>query len=315
MKLYFPGIYDKANIILCKNTENKGVFLVMSAAMLWGTAGISLGEVSINSNSNASSLAFFRLFFSLPILFIYARIATGKWIIKVNSSTFLLIFVFGIMNAFYQIFTVVAISMAGVTISVLVTMCSGPLIVAIMSLFLIKEKITIKLIISLSSSIFGIILLVWTPSPKFGDFYVLISGIFFAFLAAISYATCLIAGRMLSSRCNPLHSASLGFSMGTILLLFVSIYNNLIFSFSLENWFIIIYIGVVPTAIAYVLFLTGLKSSGATTASVAALVEPLTSTILSMIFLGERLYNLGYIGAFFLIFALFLLSWRPNQPA
>src|SRR3712207_7061447 len=49
------------------------------------------------------------------------------------------------------------------------------------------------------------------------------------------------------------------------------------------------YLGVVPTALAYGLFFAGLARIRATTASVVALVEPVTAALIGVLVLGERL--------------------------
>jgi len=63
----------------------------------------------------------------------------------------------------------------------------------------------------------------------------------------------------------------------------------------------------VPTALAYVLFLTGIRSITATVASIATLIEPLTSTVLAWLLFGEQLGPLGVFGAALLLGAIGLL--------
>lgn len=53
------------------------------------------------------------------------------------------------------------------------------------------------------------------------------------------------------------------------------------------------YLGVVTTALGYVVFLRGLRSTPATFASVLTLLEPLVAVV----FLGERLLPLNVGGA------------------
>jgi DME family drug/metabolite transporter len=67
-----------------------------------------------------------------------------------------------------------------------------------------------------------------------------------------------------------------------------------------------------PTALAYTLFLRGLRTVPSGTATVVALLEPLTGTVLSVIVLGERLSPAGVIGAFVLGAAI-VTSTRTNR--
>jgi DME family drug/metabolite transporter len=59
----------------------------------------------------------------------------------------------------------------------------------------------------------------------------------------------------------------------------------------------VLYLGVVPTALAYSLFFTGLRRTGSGTASVLTLVEPLTATVLSVALIDERLAAWQWVGA------------------
>ena len=51
----------------------------------------------------------------------------------------------------------------------------------------------------------------------------------------------------------------------------------------------LLYLGAVPSALAYALFFTGLRTVPGAVASIVTLLEPLTATALATAFLGERL--------------------------
>jgi DME family drug/metabolite transporter len=65
-----------------------------------------------------------------------------------------------------------------------------------------------------------------------------------------------------------------------------------------------------PTAVAYVLFTTGLTRVPATAAGIVSLLEPLTATTLGLLVFGERLGAVGITGALLLLAALVLLTSR-----
>jgi DME family drug/metabolite transporter len=52
---------------------------------------------------------------------------------------------------------------------------------------------------------------------------------------------------------------------------------------------VLLYLGVVPSALAYALFFAGLRTVPGAVASIVTLLEPLTATALATTFLGERL--------------------------
>ncbi|WP_289501200.1 DMT family transporter [Gloeocapsopsis sp. IPPAS B-1203] len=70
---------------------------------------------------------------------------------------------------------------------------------------------------------------------------------------------------------------------------------------------ILLYLGIVPTALAYLLYFSGIRHTTATIASIATLLEPLTATILAWWFFGEQIGAIGLLGAAMLVIASGLL--------
>ena len=68
--------------------------------------------------------------------------------------------------------------------------------------------------------------------------------------------------------------------------------------------------GVVPTAMAYILYVIGLRTTPVTVSGVLTLVEPLTATLLGVLFFGDRLGLVGALGAALLISAVAGLTLR-----
>jgi DME family drug/metabolite transporter len=73
-------------------------------------------------------------------------------------------------------------------------------------------------------------------------------------------------------------------------------------------WALLAYLGVVPTALAYVLYVAGLRTTPVTVSSVLTLVEPLTATLLGVLAFGDRLGLAGAAGAVLLLGAVALLA-------
>jgi len=80
-----------------------------------------------------------------------------------------------------------------------------------------------------------------------------------------------------------------------------------------KGWPLFLYLGVVPTAVAYVVFGAGLRRVTATAAGIATLLEPLTAAALGVLVFGERLGAVGWAGAALLLGALGLLARSSSQ--
>ena len=59
---------------------------------------------------------------------------------------------------------------------------------------------------------------------------------------------------------------------------------------------VVVYLGIVTTSVAYILFSAGLKRIPSSSAVTLSLAEPLTAALLSVIVVGERLNGTSWIG-------------------
>jgi DME family drug/metabolite transporter len=111
---------------------------------------------------------------------------------------------------------------------------------------------------------------------------------------------------------HPLQPITLAFSLGALLLLPSALASGLVVSYPPTGWLLLIYLGVVPTALAYGLYLRGLRSVSATVAAILSLIEPLGSTLLAILLLGEQLSGSALIGMLLLLCSMILLYLRRD---
>jgi DME family drug/metabolite transporter len=102
-------------------------------------------------------------------------------------------------------------------------------------------------------------------------------------------------------------SLTIGFGTGVIVLLPFTLSHSFAISYPISAWVLLLYLGLVPTVLAYVLFLEGIRHTTATVASITTLVEPLTSTLLAGLFFNEQLGVFGLLGGMLLFAAIVLL--------
>ncbi len=69
------------------------------------------------------------------------------------------------------------------------------------------------------------------------------------------------------------------------------------------------YLGVVTTALAYLLFYAGMRTTAGSVAAVLTLLEPLVASVLAVVVLGERLRFSAVAGGGLLLAAV-VLSYR-----
>ena len=75
-----------------------------------------------------------------------------------------------------------------------------------------------------------------------------------------------------------------------------------------------VYLGALPTAVAYILFARGLERIGAGETATLTLAEPVTAAALGFAVLGERPGAAALVGAGLVLAGLALLAVRPGAP-
>lgn len=301
------------------NTKNFswGAAMVLGCAILWGTVGVTTRGIYSLAATGPLSIGFYRLAFSVPVLGLLAARNLGPNLWKTRAGVeqrpgrdLALMTGLGAMMALYQVSYFAAIPRLGVTIAVIITICSAPIMVAVLSAIFLKEQITNRVLVALAAAIVGTALLALQEpaSPQIeGE---TIQGVLYALGSGLGYAILTLFSRALADRYHPLQPITLAFTIGAVLLLPIVAASGLTVNYPLEAWGLLIYLGVVPTALAYWLFLLALRTVPATVASILTLIEPLTSATLAALIFHETLSPLGWIGAVLLLGALLVLIVR-----
>jgi DME family drug/metabolite transporter len=133
-------------------------------------------------------------------------------------------------------------------------------------------------------------------------------GALLALGAGLSYAVYAVGTKRLLARAAPLPLAAATFTLAALLITPVLLAEPSVRGPLAEAWPLLVYLGVVPTALAYILFTAGLRRVPATTAGMVSLLEPLTATVLGVMVFGESLGVVGMAGATLLLAALLRLT-------
>ena len=293
-------------------TSRSGLGLILGAAISWGTVGITTQALYSLSSTNALSIGFFRLAIAALILLVACWWLLGRRIMLIKRRDALVMLGIGALLALYQACYFAAISYCGVAIAALITLCTAPVIVTLASLTVTRERVTVITAIALVCAIGGTGLLVAARSTS-GTITASAIGILFALMAAGGYAGVILGGRHLAGRYHPLHINAVAFGAGAIMLLCFALPTRLVISYHTQGWLLLLYLGSIPTVLAYGLFMVGIRSTSATVTSIVTLCEPLTSALLAWLFFGERLGATGLVGAFLLLGAILLLAGKKQQ--
>ncbi|MFF5244461.1 DMT family transporter [Streptosporangium sp. NPDC000095] len=217
------------------------------------------------------------------------------------------ILVTGVAMAVYQTAYFAAIAESGLAVATVVTIGATPVLVAAGGFLLLGERLSATGLGAVAIALTGLAMLTLDGgSATFSA-----AGIGWALLSAAGYAGVTLLNR--ASTDEPYVTAMGGFVVGGLCLLPVALAQGLLPSGDpLASWAVVVYLGTVPTALAYGLFFTGLVAVRATTAAVISLVEPVGAAILGILLLGERLTPAAACGSALLLGAVALLALKER---
>jgi DME family drug/metabolite transporter len=98
------------------------------------------------------------------------------------------------------------------------------------------------------------------------------------------------------------------FGLGAILLTPIFLFEKSHFIFTAPGFLMVLWLGAIPTAIAYTAYAYGLIHVRVATASTLILAEPATATLLAAIVLGEKLNLYSWLGVIVVSAGLIYLS-------
>ncbi len=290
-----------------QHVARQGLLLILIAAVLWGTVGIVTKALYDLTTTNALSIGFLRLAVAAPALFLACWSLLGRRTLSVARRDLGLMLLIGIAMALYQVCYFAAIALVGVAIAVLIALCTAPVMVALIAAATLGERLSGRVLLALVCALSGTSLLVGLAPQSGAATQNTLLGVGLALGAGLSYAVVTLCSRALAGRYHPLQPISIGFGAGALLLLPFALANGLVLSYSAAGWALLLYLGLLPTALAYLFFLRAMRHTSATVASIVTLLEPLISTVLAWAIFGERLGASGIIGASLLLGAIMLL--------
>jgi drug/metabolite transporter, DME family len=294
--------------------SRRGFLLVVLAALCWGTSGVSGQVVTDRTDLGPLDIAWHRMAIgSLALLagFLVSRRRSGSAPIAVTRGTAVRLVLVGAGLAAYQLAYFAAVASAGVSIATLVALGLAPLLISVGAALLGHGRPDLATFVALVVALVGLVLLVGVSAGADTGTTVVL-GALLATGSALGYAVVTLAGGGVPAGV-PVTLA--GFAGGALLLTPVGLLAGLRFTTEPGALAVLIYLGVVPSALAYTMFFTGLRTVPGAVASIVTLLEPLTATALATAFLGERLEPAALVGGLLVLAAVAGLYLRRLRSA
>lgn len=186
-----------------------------------------------------------------------------------------------------------------------------PVMVTVAAVLLGRERFTAARVVALVTATAGVSLVLAGAGGLGFDSL----GVVLAFGAAITYTAYILAADTVLHRLAPVVLTTLVMTgAAAALAIRALVTGGVTVSFDSSGWLWIGCIVVVSTVLAVLAFFAGLKRTGASTASILSTFEPVVSTALAALVLGEVLTPIQLLGAVLVLSAAVIVQIRRRTP-
>lgn len=282
--------------------ERKFSFIIVVAAMLWGTSGMIQGVAP--KEAVPEVVGALRLMISGLIFLICSLIKYQNISVKVNKHLLLSAIFIGLFQPLFFL----SVKSLGVGTGTMLVIVSAPIVSALIG-FIKGTKITKHWLISTMLSILGCIILFYGRNSMSINGL----GFIFALMAGCSYSLFVQTSKQVYVKNNALKANGWIFSLAGILLLPMLFLNDTAWIVSVHGATTMLFLGTFSTAIPYLLFAMSLRHVKETKAVTLTLIEPLTATVLGVLILHESLSILSSIGIVMMILGLLMSAYEKQE--
>lgn len=277
---------------------------VLAAAVLFGTTGTAraLGA----PDASALGVGAARLAIGGAVLLGLAHRAGQR--IPADIPRRLLVLA-GALTAVYQLAFFAGLDRAGVAIGTVITIGAGPPLAGALAVLAGQGRPTRRWALATACAVAGVVLL---ADPSGG---VAPLGIALALLSSLGYAGYTVTVKAVIDRGAPGGAViAWAFGIGGALLLPALLLTSPGWIATPSGVVTALYLGILPTAVAYVLFARGLGLLSAATVTTLVLAEPLVASLLGVVVLDEQLSATAVAGCGLVLAGLVVLASGAQAP-
>ena len=279
----------------------KGHLQIAAAATLFGLIGIF---VKLTTQMPLGSIIFYRLLFGLIAIAIFfgccGRLSELR--LRGKRSYILLLGLFQAGTMFSYFF---AVKHTSVSIAVLL-LYTAPVYVTLLSPLILKEHVTRSSLLALGISIAGVIMVIQPGNLFQGLDTIYIIGLAAGLVSGLCYASIIITSRYLRDYYSG--TAQAAWALFITMVIFspyaVAIPGRVV----LDNLSVLVLFGLLPTAVALIFYLNGLMRVRAQSASIIALLEPVSAVVFAFIILSEPVTYATIMGGGLILVGAVLVS-------
>jgi DME family drug/metabolite transporter len=300
------------------------------AAVLWGTTGVAVALLRDRTSLDPATIGFYRLAVAAAVLLAGAaavrRIrpltrARGQAGSPLEASPArpgilrtapLRLLATGVLLGGYQALYFAAVVNTGVGVATVVSLGLAPVVTVTWEAVRARVRPGAGTVTTLAAALTGLTLITMASTEPGGHAPRPVLGLLAAVGAGLGYAASALLSRDLSQRADARTLTTVTSAVGAAALAPLAVTGGAAFPVRADTVALLLFLGVVTTAIAYALFYAGLRTVPGSVAAVLTLLEPLTAALLAVVLLGEPLPGLTVAGGLLLLSAVAALYLTPR---
>ena len=295
-----------------RRTRLAGYAFALTAGALWGTTG-TLSQAVSAEGVPLTSIGFWRVLVGIAVLALWGLVARRD-LFRIDAIGLLIVGLLGgALVALFEVAYQFGIAGAGVA-GAAALLYTAPVMVAVLAQPLLGERLTVlRLLLAVVVMLGAFLTVTGGVGALRGDR--LAAGVAGGLLSAVSYAGTTLMARWAVPRyglVKVLFFEAIGgvLLIGLILPLFR---HSLAPPTTGEGWLYIGGLTLGSVLLANFAFFAGVRRIEAAPTAVAATIEPVVGALLALVFLGEQLTLLGWLGLVMVVGGVSAGYWRETE--
>ena len=275
-----------------------GYLYIIGAALLWGSLGPA-ARFTLQSGIDPLEISFWRATIAGAL---FAAHALARRRLRVATrdlpavGTFALLGVALLYWAYFQ-----AVRDGGAALAAIL-LYTAPAWVAIASALWLHERLTARKLAAIAFALGGVALIA-TGAGNAGA-RATTPAIVWGLLSGLAYASYYLFGKRYFARYEAATLFAVALPIGALALLPAVPFADK----STADWMVLVFLAIVPTYLAYLLYSLALARIEATRAATAATAEPVAAALLAYLVWGEAMRATGYLGGLLVLIGVILVA-------
>lgn len=256
------------------------MILIIISMMIWGSIGVFVKFVDLPS----TEIAFLRALIAAIFLLFYSFF-NKKVDIKRIKKNLILLMIAGVAMGLNWVLLFQSYKYTNIANSTM-SYYFAPVIVIVLSPFLLKEKMTFIKIFSVLGSMTGLLMIMYYSTDNIEKGFNDLLGIFYGLSAALLYALVILITKYMKE-ISGFEITIVEMMIAALILFPFVLHRNQLCIENMETGIMVLLLGMIHTGLAYILYFTGIQKVKAQNVAVLSYIDPLSAILFSSIILGE----------------------------